>query len=81
MSMSAAKTRHMVDFMKRFEFSDMLLVTAETDTTIVRCASNLSNVTVLPSSGVNVYDVLLRSNLVMTRAAVEALTARLEAGC
>jgi large subunit ribosomal protein L4 len=81
MTMSEAKTRHMVAFMKRFELSDMLLVTAETDTTIERCASNLSNVTVLPSAGVNVYDVLLRSNLVMTRAAVDALTARLEAGC
>ena len=79
--MSEAKTRNMVAFMKRFELSDMLLVTAESDTNIERSASNLPNVTVLPSAGVNVYDVLLRSNLVMTRAAVDALTARLEAGC
>ena len=81
MTMDEAKTKNMVAFMKRFELSDMLLVTAESDTNIERSASNLPNVTVLPSAGVNVYDVLLRSNLVMTRAAVDALTARLEAGC
>ena len=67
MVMDEPKTRHMVAFMRRFELSDMLLVTAESDVNIERCASNLSNVTVLPSAGVNVYDVLLRSNLVMTQ--------------
>jgi large subunit ribosomal protein L4 len=42
-------------------------------------ARNLSSVTVLPPEGLNVYDVLRRKNLVLTKAAVEAVTTRLQA--
>jgi large subunit ribosomal protein L4 len=34
-------------------------------------------VDVLPSAGLNVYDVLRRDTLVLTKAAVEAINARL----
>ncbi len=70
------RTRHVVDFMRRFELSDMLLV-ASRDETLERSARNLKSVTMLPPEGLNVYDVLHRNNLVMTRAAVDAVTARL----
>jgi len=36
-------------------------------------------VDVLPNAGLNVYDVLRRHTLVLTRAAVEAIEARFEA--
>lgn len=70
------RTRHVVDFMQRFELSDMLLV-AQRDEKLERSARNLQAVTMLPPEGLNVYDVLHRNNLVMTRAAVDAVTARL----
>ena len=70
------KTRHVADFMGRFELVDMLLV-AERDEKLTRSARNISSVTVLAPEGINVYDVLKRRNLVMTRAAVDAVTARL----
>ncbi|MBX2801422.1 MAG: 50S ribosomal protein L4 [Myxococcales bacterium] len=74
--LSEIKTRQVTEFMKRFELADMLLV-APRDERLERSARNIPSVTVLPPEGLNVYDVLRRRNLVMTRAAVEAVTARL----
>ena len=42
-----------------------------------RAARNLPGLDVLPSAGANVYDILRRDLLVLTKAAVEALEARL----
>ena len=39
-------------------------------------ARNLPEIDVLPVQGVNVYDIMRRQKLVLTRAAVEALEAR-----
>jgi len=39
-------------------------------------ARNIPNVDVLPVQGINVYDILRRDKLVLTRAAVEALEER-----
>ncbi|SLN19167.1 50S ribosomal protein L4 [Aquimixticola soesokkakensis] len=41
-------------------------------------AANLSNVDILPTMGANVYDILKRDTLVITRAGIEALEARLK---
>jgi large subunit ribosomal protein L4 len=49
----------------------------ELDTNFARAARNLPAVDVLPSQGANVYDILRRDTLVLTRAAIEALEARL----
>jgi len=75
------KTRQITEFMKRFELGDMLLVTVPTgaDTNLERSARNLGAVTLIRPEGVNVYDVLLHKHLVITRSAVEALSARLGA--
>jgi large subunit ribosomal protein L4 len=70
------KTRQVTDLMKRFELADMLLVT-NVDPNLEKSARNLGGVTVLAPEGVNVYDVLLRKHLVLTRSAVDTLTARL----
>jgi len=43
-----------------------------------RAAANLKGVDVLPQQGANVYDILRRDTLVLTRAAVEHLEARLK---
>jgi large subunit ribosomal protein L4 len=41
-------------------------------------ARNIPNVDVLPNAGLNVYDVLRRDTLVLTRDAVDAITARFQ---
>ncbi|MCX7646815.1 MAG: 50S ribosomal protein L4 [Rhodobacteraceae bacterium] len=43
-----------------------------------RAAANIEGLDVLPSMGANVYDILRRDTLVLTKAGVEALEARLK---
>ena len=43
-----------------------------------QAARNLGNVDVLPTMGANVMDILKRDTLVITKAGVEALEARLK---
>jgi len=77
LSFPEIKTRQVVDFMKRFELSDALVVLAEDNDSVQKSARNVPGVDVLPSSGLNVYDILRKNHLVMTQGAVEAVTARL----
>ncbi|WP_022699319.1 50S ribosomal protein L4 [Euryhalocaulis caribicus] len=56
-----------------------LIVGGETlDENFSRAARNFPEVDVLPVQGINVYDVLRRDTLVLTKDAVEALEARLK---
>ena len=48
------------------------------DDLFARAARNLPHVDVLPELGANVYDILRRDTLVLTKAAVERLEARLK---
>ena len=50
----------------------------EVNENFARAARNIPNVDVLPSQGANVYDILRRDVLVLTKSAVEQLEARLK---
>lgn len=50
---------------------------AEVNANFLRAASNIPMIDVLPSQGANVYDILRRDVLVLTKAAVEKLEERL----
>jgi large subunit ribosomal protein L4 len=58
--------------------SALIVAGAEVDVNFARAARNLPFVDVLPSIGANVYDILRRDTLVLTREAVEQLEARLK---
>jgi large subunit ribosomal protein L4 len=49
---------------------------AQVDAGFAHAARNIPNVDVLPVQGINVYDIVRRQKLVLTKAAVEALEAR-----
>jgi large subunit ribosomal protein L4 len=49
---------------------------AQIDANFARAAQNIPDVDVLPIQGINVYDILRRDTLVLTKAAVEALEER-----
>ena len=49
---------------------------SELDDGFARAARNIPNNDVLPIEGINVYDILRRKKLVLTKAAVDALEAR-----
>ena len=55
----------------------LIITGAEVDGAFKLAARNIPNVDVLPNAGLNVYDVLRRHTLVLTREAVEAIQARL----
>ncbi len=71
------KTREVAQLMERFGLGSALFVMPELDEKFARSARNIPTVTVLPTVGVNVYDVLRRDHLVLTRDAVDALAERL----
>src|SRR5919205_1490651 len=56
--------------------SALVIDGAELQPTVRRAARNIPNVDVLPVQGINVYDILRRDTLVLTRAALDALGAR-----
>jgi large subunit ribosomal protein L4 len=56
--------------------SALVIDGAELQPTVRRAARNIPNVDVLPVQGINVYDILRRDKLVLTRAALDALGAR-----
>jgi large subunit ribosomal protein L4 len=58
--------------------SVLIIDGAAVDEGFARAARNLPKVDVLPSIGANVYDILRRDTLVLTRDAVEQLQARLK---
>ena len=51
---------------------------ASVDANFALAARNLQGVDVLPTIGANVYDILKRDTLVITKAGIEALEARLK---
>nr|WP_246729125.1 MULTISPECIES: 50S ribosomal protein L4 [unclassified Methylosinus] len=58
--------------------SALIIDGAEPQVNFALAARNLPRIDVLPVQGVNVYDILRREKLVLTRAAVDALEARLK---
>ena len=79
LTLPAAKTKHVVELLERFELADTVFVLSATDDAFERSARNLKAVTVLSTAGLNVYDLLRRKNLVLTADAVRAVTERLGA--
>ena len=73
------KTKRMVEILEGLGLSgsSVLIVLDEANDFVQRSARNLPRVTVLQAAGLNVYDVLRHSKLVLTRAAVEAIERRL----
>ncbi len=49
---------------------------AEIEVNFQRAARSIPNIDVLPVQGINVYDILRRGTLVLSRAAVQALEER-----
>ncbi|MDE0202007.1 MAG: 50S ribosomal protein L4 [Rhodospirillaceae bacterium] len=78
LDLGSAKTRVLADRIARLGWSSTLVIDGdEVDARFAQAARNLVEVQVLPQLGANVYDILRRDHLVLTRSAVESLQARL----
>ena len=72
-----AKTKALSEHLGKLEIVNALIVDgAEIDANFRLAARNIPGVDVLPIQGINVYDILRRNKLVLTRAALDALEAR-----
>lgn len=78
-SLTGPKTRGLAKQFEALGWKSVLIIDGATlDENFARAARNLPGIDVLPQQGANVYDILRRDTLVLTRDAVQALEARLK---
>ena len=72
-----AKTSALIEQFEKLGLSNALVIDgAEVEKSFKMAARNIPQIDVLPVVGINVYDILRRNKLVLTKAAVDALEAR-----
>jgi len=76
-SLTDGKTKVLASNLSKLGLASALIIDgAEVDAKFKLAARNIPNIDVLPVAGINVYDILRRPKLVLTKAALEALEAR-----
>ena len=76
-SAKSAKTKDIAKSFKSMGIDNAFIVGgSELDENFARAARNIKNIDVVASNGANVYDILRRHTLVLTKEAVENLEAR-----
>ena len=76
-AVNEAKTKALRERFEKLGVDNALIVDgAEIENNFRLAARGIPNIDVLPIQGINVYDILRRQQLVLTKAAVEALEAR-----
>ena len=76
-ALAAPKTKDLSERLGKLGIPNVLVIDgAEVYTNFALAARNLPHIDVLPIQGINVYDILRRDTLVLTKAALEALEAR-----
>lgn len=79
LAMAEAKTAILAKQAKELGWKRVLIIDgAAVDQNFATAARNLEGIDVLPTIGANVYDILRRDTLVITKAGLEALEARLK---
>ena len=77
--LKAPKTKALAEQLAKLDWGSILVIDGpEVDANFARAVANIPMCDVLPQQGANVYDILRRDTLVLTKAAVESLEARLE---
>ena len=75
---SDGKTNALAKQIKALGWKRALIIDGSVNEGFAKAAANIAGLDVLPSIGANVYDILKRDTLVITKAGVEALEARLK---
>ena len=76
-NLAAGKTKTLKEVFAKLGVENALIIDgAVLNENFAMAARNIINIDVLPVQGINVYDILRRKKLVLTKAAVEALEAR-----
>ncbi len=77
--LAAPKTKDLSAKLQKLGWGRALVIDGDAvDDNFARAARNIIGIDVLPSTGANVYDILRRDTLVLTKGAVEKLVERLK---
>ncbi|MGV6803889.1 MAG: 50S ribosomal protein L4 [Ruegeria sp.] len=76
-SMDDPKTKSLVEKFGKLGVKNALIIDQTVDSGFAKAARNIPEVDVLPVVGANVYDILRREKLILTKAALAGLEARL----
>jgi len=77
MTLKDGKTKGLAKQFDKLGFANALIIDgAEIELNFRNAARNIPNIDVLPVQGINVYDIMRRKTLVLTKAALDALEAR-----
>jgi len=77
LSLKDAKTKTLAAQFGKLSLVNALIIGgAEVEVNFANAARNIPNIDVLPIQGINVYDIMRRKTLVLTKAALDALEAR-----
>lgn len=80
-ALDAPKTKALKDKLAKLKLDNALIIDGATvDRNLSLAAGNIPKIDLLPSAGANVYDILRRDTLVLTKAAVAKLEERLLGG-
>jgi large subunit ribosomal protein L4 len=77
LNLPAIKTKDFVQIMNNFDFNDCLIVTAGDDPIVSKSARNAIGYKVLPVTGLNVYDILKHSKLMLVQESIAQIEERL----
>lgn len=75
--MDEIKTKDFVNIMNTLDFDNALIVIPSHDDTLERSSRNVPGYKVLPSTGLNVYDILLHKNVIILQSTIDQLEERL----
>jgi large subunit ribosomal protein L4 len=76
-AMQNGKTKELAGHFAKLGLANALIIDGtQIDASFSAAARNIPNIDVLPVQGINVYDILRRGKLVLTKAALDALEAR-----
>jgi large subunit ribosomal protein L4 len=76
-SVKDGKTKELLNRFGKLGLENALIIDgAQVEVSFANAARNIPNIDVLPVQGINVYDILRRQKLVLTKAALDALEAR-----
>lgn len=79
LKLDEAKTKVLREKLAKLGVANALFIDgAEVDANVRRAVANIPHVDVLPSQGANVYDIMRRDTLVVTKAGIEKLAERLK---
>lgn len=75
--MNSIKTKDFLEIMEKFDFNNALIVIDSPNDVIHKSSRNVHGFKVLPTQGLNVYDILLHKKLILTKECIGQLESRL----